>query len=572
MKRSRYVLIIVLVFVVLGAVTLASFFFSSLSRTPSVPLRAYLDIPLSGELVEWSSPTWVDTLILGRAPLSVHDIWWNLRKARSDRRVQAVLLRLNLLLCDWAKANELREAVLDFRRSGKKVYAYIEEAPDFDMEYYLASACDRVVLHPLGWLGVNGLGGATPFFKKTLDKLGIRFEVEQVEEFKTAYNMFTREGFTPAHRQMMESILEDLFEVYVAGVAEARGKSVAQVRGWVDKGFFQAEEALREGLVDELMFEDELLDSLSRTTGAVRRLRHEDYARIKPESLGLNRGPKVALIYAQGTILGGESLNERMIGSRTLSSQIRRAREDRNTAAVILRVDSPGGSAVASDSIWREIALTKKVKPVVVSMSDLAGSGGYWISMGAHKIVAQPQTLTGSIGVLFGKFDLQGLYDKLGVTSERLVFGEQADAFSSFRSFTPEERAAMKKQILWIYDRFLTKAAEGRDITKEEADSLGRGRVWTGRQALGLGLVDEMGGLATAVARAKELAGLSSYRDVRLDVWPRKTSFWGALFGRRETGLGAVPGSRLLKALAELESLLPRDRALSLMPLQPSFR
>jgi len=572
MKRSRYVLIIILVFIVLGVVTLASFFLGSLSRTPSVPARAYLDIPLAGEIEEWSSPTWIDTLILGRTPLSVHDIWWNLRKARGDRRIQSVLLRLNVLLCDWAKVNEIREAVIDFRRSGKPVYAYIEEAPDFDKEYFLATACDRVILHPLGWLGVNGLSGSAMFLRGTLDKLGLQAEVEHVEEFKTAYNMFTEKGYTPSHRLMVESILGDLFETYVGAVAEAREKSEEEVRAWIDKGFFQADEALQAGLVDDLMFEDEALRLLAEASGSDRRVRHEDYARIKPESLGLNRGRKIALIYAMGTILSGESLNDGMIGSRTLGRWLRRAREDQNTAAVILRVDSPGGSAVASDSIWREIALTKKVKPVVVSMSDLAGSGGYWISMGANKIVAQPQTLTGSIGVVFGKFNLKGLYEKMGVSTERMVFGEHADAFSPFRSFTPEERAAIKKQILWIYDRFLTKAAEGRDTTKEEVDTIGKGRVWTGRQALDLGLVDETGGLSRAVALAKELAGISAYQDVRLDVWPRKTSLWGSFLGRRETGLRTAPRSRLLKSLADLERLLNGDRVLSLMPLDPALR
>jgi protease-4 len=566
MKRSRYVLFIILVFVVLGAVTLASLFLGSLSRTPSVLSGSHLEIPLAGEIEEWASPTWLDTLFLGRTPLSVHDIWWNLRKARGDRRIQAVLLRLNPLLCDWAKVNELREAVLDFRRSGKKVYAYIEEAPEFDKEYFLATACDRVILHPLGWLGINGMGGSYLFYKKALDKLGIQVEVEQVEEFKTAYHAFTHEGFTPAHRLMTEAILRDRFEGYAAAVAKARNKSEAEVKAWIDKGFFHAEEALLAGLVDGLMFEDELRAALGEKEGAPRRLRHEDYARVRPDSLGLNRGRRVALIYAMGMILPGESLSDRMIGGQTLSRWIKRAREDRSVAAVILRVDSPGGSAVASDSIWREVALTKKVKPVVVSMSDLAGSGGYWISMGANKIVAQPQTLTGSIGVIFGKFNLKGLYDKLGIGSERLVIGEHADAFSTSRSFTPSEQEAVKKQILWIYDRFLDKAAEGRDKAKDEVDQAGRGRVWTGLQAKRLGLVDELGGLSKAVDLAKELAGISAFQDVSLDVWPRRASFWESLLGRRQAVMKPAPGSRFFKALAELEELLPRDRVLSLMP------
>jgi protease-4 len=568
MKRSRYVLIIVLVFALLMAVTVVSFFITSFSQTPTVRVRSYLDIPLGGELVEWSSPNWYNTLFLGGPPLSVHDLWLNLKKARSDRRIQAVLLRLNLLLCDWAKVSELREAVLDFRRSGKKIIAYIEEAPDFNKEYYLATACDRIIMHPLGWLGIIGLGGHVPFYKKTLDKLGIQAEFEHVEEFKTAASQFTETGCTPAHKLMMDSIYRDLFDQYVQTVAQARKKSEEEIRRLIDKGFFQAEEALQAGLVDGLMFEDEL-PSLWDKEGELKaaKVSHQDYAKIKPEALGLNRGRKIALIYAQGTILGGESLNDQMIGSQTLSRLIRRAREDKSVEAVILRVDSPGGSAVASDSIWREMALTKKVKPVVVSMSDLAGSGGYWISMAAHKIVAQPQTLTGSIGVLAGKFNFQGLYQKIGFTSERIAYGAHADIFSTFRPFTPEEKALLKKQILWIYDRFLSKAAEGRNLTKDQVNKVGRGRVWTGHQARLNGLVDELGGLNRAIELAKELAGISAYQEVRLEVWPRKTSVWGSFFGRQETLLRSAQLPRqLTAALADLERLADHDHILSVMP------
>jgi protease-4 len=316
------------------------------------------------------------------------------------------------------------------------------------------------------------------------------------------------------------------------------------------------------------MYEDEL-PTLWDKEGGLRasKVSQQEYAKIPAESLGLNRGRKIALIYAQGLILAGESLNDQMIGSQTLSRWIRRAREDKTVAAVVLRVDSPGGSAVASDSIWREMALTKKVKPVVVSMSDLAGSGGYWISMAAHKIVAQPQTLTGSIGVLVGKFNFQGLYQKIGMTSERIAYGAHADVFSTFRPFTPEEKVLLKKQILWIYNRFLSKAAEGRNLTKEEVNRVGKGRVWTGRQARLNGLVDELGGLNRAIELAKELAGISAYQDVKLEVWPRKTSVWGSLFGRQETLLDpAHTPKELAAALAGLERLMDNDRILSLMP------
>jgi protease-4 len=564
MKRGHYLLIIVLVFFVLIVAAVVAFFVGEVRRPVTVKAHSYLEINLAGQVEEFAAPDLFTGLFLGVRPLSVHDIWTSIRKAKSDPRIGALLLRLNVLVCDWAKAAEIRDAVLDFRSSGKKAYAYIEEGMDFDMEYFLATGCDEVVLHPLGLLGVNGIGGYVPFMKKGLDKLGIRAEFEHVEEFKTAYNQFTEEGFTPAHKEMMESLYGDIFAEYVATVAKARGKTEAEVRGLVDRGFFQGEQAVEAGLVDRTLYEDELLAVLSGDAGSDNKIGLEDYARVQIAAPNLVAGKRIALLYAVGPILPGESLPQ-TIGSATLARWIKAARLDASVAAVVMRVDSPGGSAVASDVIWREVVLTRKVKPFVVSMSDVAGSGGYWIAMAANKIVAQPQTLTGSIGVLSGKFDLSGLYEKLGVTNEKLAFGREADLFTSFRGLTDEERTLLKAQILWIYDRFLAKAAEGRGMTKDEIDALGRGRVWTGRQAKERKLVDETGGLQVALRAAKELAGIPADRDVRLSVWPKRRSLWSILWGRAgaETRLPVNP--QLEKGIA-LFRLFGQERVWALMP------
>jgi protease-4 len=533
MKRSTYVILIILFFVVLAA---AGTFFVLLEdlggRAVEVPARGYLEVPLSGSVAEVAPPDGFLAFLMGARPIALHDFWENLRKAKVDGRIQAVLLRLGLLQCDWAKACEMRDIILDFRRSGKKVYALIEEAPDFDMEYYLATACDRIILHPLGWLGVNGIGGYVPFLKGSLDKLGIRAEFEHVEEYKTATNMFTEKGFTPAHREEMESLYSDIFAQYVATAAKARGKTEAEFRALINRGFFQGEEAKAAGLVDDCLYEDQVQDLLGRDGRAIAPVRFDDYTRVKPSSVGLETGVhKVALIYAVGTIMTGESFSQIMGGS-TVARWIRTARIDPFIKAIVLRIDSPGGSSVGSDVIWREVALAKKVKPVIVSMSDVAGSGGYWIAMSATKIVAEPQTLTGSIGVLAGKFSIDGLLSKLGVTSERLVFGEKADVFSPFRPFTSDERKVLKGEILWTYEQFLTRAAEGRGLTREEVDAVGKGRIWTGRQAKDIKLVDEVGGLTMALGIAKKEAGINPDEDVPLDVWPRRQTLWQSLFGR----------------------------------------
>jgi protease-4 len=563
MKRGTYVLIIFSIFFVLILVTVASFVYIGLSKPPSVKARSYLEFRLSGEVLEKSPGKSLMNLFTGQEPLSMFDIWMNIRKAKVDRRIKSLVLRLGYLQCGWAKIEEIRNSILDFRKSGKKVFAYVEEAPEFDKEYYLATACDKIVLHPLGGMVINGIGGDVPFFKKALDKLGIEAEIEHVEEYKTAYNQFTEEGFTPAHKKMMQFLYSDLFSHYVKGLAEARGKSEKEIKELIDHGFFQGEKALEAGLVDELLYEDEFEEFLKEKGGEISRITHRQYLKIKPESLGLNKGKKIALLYGMGPIYSGEGAYQTM-GSATAARWIKRARKDKSIAAIVLRIDSPGGSALASDVIWREVVLAKQEKPFVVSMSDVAGSGGYWIAMAAHKIVAQPPTLTGSIGVLSGKFNMAGLFEKLGITSEKITYGKKSDMFSPFRKLTPEEKRVLKNEILWIYDQFLTKVAEGRNMSKEEVDKIGRGRVWTGSQAKERGLVDEIGGLSRALELAKELAGIPSDEEVRLIVRPRKPSFFDVSFGGLP-GIKSGLNPELEKMLSAYK-LLERERALAIMP------
>jgi protease-4 len=565
MKKGAYIWLIFLFFFLLAAAALVSLLFMDIGGTAvDMPTRGYLEVRLAGPVSEVVPQDSISSLLLGARPLAVHDLWMNMRKAKVDDRIQAVLLRLGLLQCDWAKANEMRDILLDFRRSGKKVYAMIEEAPDFDKEYFVATACDRVILHPLGWLGITGIGGYVPFFKGALDKLGVKAEFEHVEQYKTAANSFTEKGFTPAHREEMESLYADIFAQYVAVTAKARGKTEAEFRALIDRGFFQGERAKAAGLVDDCLYEDEVQSLLRQDGRPLASVLFDDYTRVTASSLGLETGRKVAVIYAVGPIMTGESLPP-IMGGATVARWIRTARNDGSVKAIVLRVDSPGGSSVGSDVIGREVALARKVKPIIVSMSDVAGSGGYWIAMSATKIVAQPQTLTGSIGVLAGKVSVEGLLGKLGITSERLAFGEKADIFSPFRPFTPEERKVLKEEILWTYDQFLTKAAEGRGLAREAVDAVGKGRIWTGRQAKDLKLVDELGGLTMALGLAKKEAGIGADEDVRLDVWPRKRSFWQNLFSGSGIGLdlnSAAGRERILETLG----LMGRTKIWAVMP------
>ena len=564
MRKGSYLIIIFFIFLVLFIVTAASFVYIGIGKAPSIKANSYLEISLGGELVEKSSPDILSSFYLRPTALSMYDIWTNFQKAKNDTRIKGVVLRLGYLVCDWAKINEIRDLVTDFRQSGKKVYAYVSESIEFDKEYYLATACDKIVLHPQGMLVINGIGGYVPFVKQTLDKLGIEAEVEHVEEYKTAYHMFTKQGMTPAHREMLDAIYKSIYSQYVETVAGARSKTPDEIRELLDHGFFQGEQAKEAGLVDALLYEDQFQDLLLDDQKRIHTISHNQYLKTRPASYGFDKGKKIALIYGTGTIVSGEGMYS-MMGSATISRQIRRARKDRSIAAIVLRVDSPGGSAVASDTIWREVTLAKIEKPFIVSMSDLAGSGGYQIAMAAHKIVAHPQTLTGSIGVIFTKLNLTNLYDKLGITSERIQYGKRADMFTTFRSATPEERAMLRQEILRMYDHFVTKAAEGRNLSKDDIQRVAKGRVWTGSQALDHGLVDEMGGLSRAIALAKELAGIPEKDSVSLQVWPKKVSFFDMMMGRRvaKFDLGLEP--RMQKVLFTFQ-LLRNEAPWALMP------
>jgi protease-4 len=568
MNKKLIWVLIVFFFIILISLLLV-FYFLSLNLSPKearVESNSYLEIKLEGRLEEYAPPLPYMEFFQGKA-ISLYDTWMNLRKAKVDPRIKAVVIKFGLLDCDWAKIEELRQSVLDFRKSGKPVIAYFEESPEADKEYYLATAGDKIILHPLGWLGINGLATYVPFFKGTLDKLGIKAEFEHIEEYKTAYNQFTEDGFTPAHKEMMESIYKDIYDYYFQRIAEARKKTPEEMQKLVDRGYFQGQEAVDRGLVDGVAYEDQLIDFMNlKKIQKLNKIPNEKYASADPSSLGLNQGKKIALIFATGTILTGE---EQIValGSETFARWLRSAAKDKSIAAIVVRVDSPGGSAVGSDIIWHELVKVRSEKPVVISMSGLAGSGGYWISLGGHKIIAQPQTLTGSIGVIAGKFSFQGLMDKLGIKTEKIVLGKEADAFSSYRDFTPEERKILKNQIQAIYEQFLERVVSSRNISFEEANRIGRGRVWTGHQAKELNLVDDLGGFSLAIDSAKKMAGIPAEEEIKLVLWPKKRTLLDLLMGK-ETELSYISEeAELIAGYMRLIKSFGQTRIWSLMPV-----
>ena len=552
----------------------ATYFF--VSRGPEVASDSTLVLRVSGLLGEVEPPN-----IFGRLfepPPTVRSVVDNLRKAKVDDRIDRVVLIPTSGGALWGKVQEVRDAVLDFKTSGKPIDAYLEYGGE--QEYYLATAADRVFLMPASPLDLTGIASYELFFRGALDKIGAEPDLLQIGDYKTAANNFTESAYTPAHREMAEWLNTDLYEQLIDGIAETRDMSADQVRALVDQGPFLAEDAVRVGLVDDLAYEDEVQSNGQAADDEPRpRLDGDDYRQVDLASLGLNQGPKIAVIYAVGTIATGGSSSDasgsQVVGSDTLVKYIRQARTDDDIKAIVLRIDSPGGSSIASDVIWREVALAREQKAVVASMSDVAASGGYYIAMAAHAIVAQPGTLTGSIGVVGGKVVTSGTFEKLGLNVESVSRGRFAEINSPVRRFDEAERGKMMELIEDVYEQFITKAADGRGVTADEIDAVGRGRVWTGRQALEHGLVDELGGLDTALARAKQHAGLDPDADVEIVVYPPTRSVLEMLsdpFGSVDgagaalrTLVGSDTPVAVREAMARMR-LFRRGEVLMLMP------
>ncbi len=536
-KVLKYVFIAFLVVILLGALGT----WAAIRRGPSVPNHSTLVMRVGGNLVETPPNDVIGQVTGGVRAQTVRDYVDMLHRAKSDSRIDSVLLVPTPFDSPyWGKVQELRDAVLDFRKSGKRITAFLEDSGE--REYYLATACDRIFMMPSSTLDVKGIASYEVFLRGTLDKIGAVADFEHIAEYKTAPNQLTEKTFTPAHREMSEALNHDMYEQLVRGIAEGRKKRVEDVRALIDNGPFLPDEALRGGLVDGLSYEDQLDDKgVVSKTGTVE---GEDYARSRFRARS-SRAPRVAVIYVSGVIAGGDGgfdpLNGEVVGSKTLVEAIRAVRADASIQAIILRVDSPGGSSTASDAIWRELVVTRDQKPgrpMVASMSDLAASGGYYLAVAAPQIVAQPATLTGSIGIFGGKIVTGGTYSKLGANIEALSIGRNAEMESPVRPFNDSERQKLREELRTFYDQFVQKVASSRKMSAERVETLARGRVWTGLQAKSIGLVDALGGLDDAIALAKQKAGIPAGTDVELVNYPARKSLL-ELLAQQVSGSGS---------------------------------
>jgi protease IV len=446
-------------------------------REPSVASNTYLRLTLEGNLPDYTTQDPVMSRLFGQEQNSLTDFITQLRKAKIDKRVNGIFLEIKGTDAGWAKIEELRDAIKDFRSSGKPIYSFMELGSD--REYYLATATEKIFVAPIGHLYIDGLAAETMFVRGTLDKLGVYMDTYQIGKYKNAPDMFTRKEMSEAHREVVNAMLDDIFNRLIHEISTARKKSPEDVRMLIDSAPVSAVQAQQAGLIDGTKYRVEVEEELKKRIGKrggddPQVMLASRYRKVTPESLGLNKGDQIALVFAAGPIDLGDSQEGpqgESIGSDTVARAIRDAAEDKKTKAVVLRVDSPGGSVYASNIIWNAVENARKKKPVVVSMSDVAASGGYYIAANANKILAQPSTITGSIGVYAMKPVVKGFYDWIGVSSEYVLRGKNAGIFRETEPFTPEERAKFESIInSFYYEDFIPKVAKGRNRPVEYVD------------------------------------------------------------------------------------------------------
>jgi protease-4 len=502
----------------------------------SVPERLVLEVDFERGVVENVPDEPVGRYLLKRF-LVLRDVTEALNRAAEDRRVVGLVARVGAPGMGMAQIQEIRDAVAAFRGKGKPAIAYAETLGEFapgNGAYYLATAFDRIYLQPSGSVGLTGLISNTSFLRGTLDKLGILPRLARRKEYKTLVNRLTEKKYTEPHREANRSILASLFGQILEGISGARTLPVEEVRSLADRGPFPGKEAVEAKLVDGLAYRDEVYEKVRQTAGEdARFLDLDDYSRRVGSPPG--NGETIALIYGVGGIRRGKSRYDPasgrfFLGPDTVGDAFRSAVEDKEVRAILFRVDSPGGSHVASDTIWREVVRAREAgKPVIVSMGNVAGSGGYYISMAADRIVAQPGTLTGSIGVFAGKMVTTSFWEKVGVSWDEVHTGENADMWIWTRDYSERQWERVQGVLDRIYGEFTEKAATGRRMPKEKVLEVAKGRVWTGEDAKALGLVDELGGFPAALRLAREAAGIPPETGVRVKVFPERRPRWRTL-------------------------------------------
>ncbi len=560
-------------FLTLLAVGLSIYALSNFrGSTPAMPVsgRAVLAIDLDDNFVEGTSGRRIEGFGL-RSQVSLHDTLLAIKRAKSDSHIVGIKANLSEQSLGLAQIQEVREAVADFRTSGKPAFLYSEtigEGSGALPGYYLASGFGTIWVQPSGTVGIAGIGTEEFFLKKLLDRLGLKGSFVARKEFKSAPETFTATSMSPANREAMTALIGSWFEQITSGIAADRKIEPAAVKALVDKGPLLASEALEGKLIDHLGYRDEFDAHVKSELKGANEVTLSRYIGAEMVAKQTSSRKRVAVVHAVGEIdrakdKGGELIPSGGVHAERTSRAIRKAADDKNIAAILLRVDSPGGSYVASDTIWREIIKAKeKNKPVIVSMGNLAASGGYFIAMPADRIFADGATITGSIGVFSGKVVIEGALAKLEIGHEQVTVGESAGMFSATRDFSPRDLARLNQMLDATYADFTGKAAQGRGKTAAEIEEVARGRVWSGADAAKNGLVDEVGGFIRALDYVKTRIGLQADDQVTLVPFPTPQQPWLTLFQSLEDDDLPLTALGFLQTLRWFETRLAPFKAM----------
>ncbi|MBB15013.1 signal peptide peptidase SppA [Candidatus Poribacteria bacterium] len=556
--------------------------------TEKPPTNQFVEISISGALSEVKP-----TFALGTVPTTpLNNILKSIDKIEENKRIIGVIIRIGGIDTGWGKLQEIRNRLINLHQNGKMVISYLDSANN--AEYLLATATEQIILAPAGTIGLTGLRAEVIFYKGILDKFDIKADLFAIGDYKSAIEPYTRKNMSEAQRQAMTSILDNLHQQQVDMIAAGREHINAErAIELINQGPFTANEAHEVGLVDSLSYYDQLITSLeSNHDSKTEFIPNYGKKAVTQPDLGTFTGlmkfismftkpttqskkhntPKIALIYATGPIMPNHPQIPFGIGAgitpHRIIDALQTARKDESVRAIVIRVDSPGGSALASDLIWHEVKQAQEQKPTIVSMSDVAASGGYYISAAATEIVAQPGTITGSIGVLGGKLNLKGIYNKVGLTKDIITRGKNADIYSDYSNFSQSERQKIEKMLHKVYDDFVNKVAEGRQKTYDEIHQIAQGRVWTGQQAKELGLIDWLGGLDTALAIAKKHVSISHDEPIEIITLPKPKPLLEILMEDFEANL-QVPLNRHISVPYSLAKSIPNFHLIQLLAHEP---
>lgn len=540
MKKGFLITLLIIMIIIILIGMAAGYMYYQFNREPNIPDNSYLKIHLGGNIVD------NDNSIVQKN-ITVRDLWYHLKRAEKDDRIKGIMLKISYLHTGFAKTDDIGRMFRDFRKSGKKVYSYIESGGIRELQ--LASYSDKIFIYKQGGLALNGLAIQAVFLKNALTKIGIEADFLNVGSYKTGPNMFTKNNMTKNHRESLTVLIDDIYSSSIKIISENRKVDEQIIRELIEDFTMDGKKILESGLVDGVKYEDEILDEKKEKT--IRFSLYKETTSPLPYK-GKN---KIAVIFAQGEIHSGNSggksfFGSEIMGSETISKYIRYARKNKFVKGVVLRVDSPGGSPFASDIIRHEAELLMKEKPLIISMSDTAASGGYMISLSSSKIFALPQTITGSIGVYGGKFVLKGLYDKVGISKEVIKTSKYANMFSDYRAFNTEEREKYRSVMEDIYTLFINEASKGRKIPVDELKKVAEGRVWSGFRAKSIKLIDEYGGLNDAVNEAIKMAEFDKSKGIGVTIYPRAKSLFDYIIdilGSGNSSLASIMSSGIEK-------------------------